>query len=212
MKESKFKERAEKVSHIIQDHPRDYRAHLEELGFEWVDDDGEIDLDAEEEAKAKAENPAQAILVQYFGGKTEFKDILLETFLSETEYKNEDEVNYPLFRRYFKQGNQPLLDLLIKTHAQEPDNLWRLSNLNYFHEHRPILGILVKAYQLACDQTQDLMRLKEVLADFYHYAGADGYDVDAGLAERFRNQPEKLKVWQEVLGEIKNGQDSVISF
>ena len=65
--------RIEQVSKAIKENPKNWSRKLEELGFQWFDD--ENNQEQEEERSAKPENPDQELLVGYFH---EFKNILDE--------------------------------------------------------------------------------------------------------------------------------------
>ncbi|MDA9983006.1 hypothetical protein N9H39_09825 [Gammaproteobacteria bacterium] len=66
----KYEMKRDKVSEIIRNHPRDYIAKLEEIGFEYYEDDE--DEEEIEERNAKPENQRQKELVDYFENRKEF--------------------------------------------------------------------------------------------------------------------------------------------
>ena len=58
----------DKVNDIFRKHPKDYIAKMEELGFEYFEDDDD-DNEEIEERNAKPENQRQRDLVAYFENK-----------------------------------------------------------------------------------------------------------------------------------------------
>ena len=88
----------EKVAKALKKDPKNWTKEVEELGFEWFDDDNGDEEEVEEKL-AKPENSNQEFLVNYFEGDIELSDQVLDAFLTE---KDSDEPNYPLFRKYFK--------------------------------------------------------------------------------------------------------------
>ena len=86
-----------------------------------------------EEKLAKPENPNQELLIAYFEGDLELSDQMLDAFLTE---KNSDAPNYPLFRKYFKSGNENLKRLIISGLKRSPADMGFLSDLTFFHEFK----------------------------------------------------------------------------
>ena len=98
----------EQVSKAIKENPKNWASKLEELGFQWVDDEsGEEKV---EENIAKPENLNQELLVAYFEGAAKLSEQVLDTYLAEKESATP---NYPFIRKYFKRGNEHLRRLLI---------------------------------------------------------------------------------------------------
>jgi hypothetical protein len=99
----------EQVAKTIKEDPKNWSSRLEKVGFTWVDD---VYGDEEEleERSAKIENINQEFLVDYFNGHINLADAVLKAFLEE---RNSDNPNYPLFRKYFKSGNDLLKQLIL---------------------------------------------------------------------------------------------------
>jgi hypothetical protein len=98
----------EKVKEIFRDHPKDYIAKLEELGFTYFEDDE--DREEIEERNARPENRRQRDLVAYFEGKKGLSEEIFESYCAE---KDAEYPNYPLIRKYFKEANKNLKSLLL---------------------------------------------------------------------------------------------------
>jgi hypothetical protein len=124
-----------KVSQVIRADPKNMASNLEKLGFAWVDD-GYGDEETAEEDATTPQNALQKYLSAYFEGTIELGSEVLDAFTIE---KNSDDPNYPLIRRYFKQGNLPLKRLLLFGLQIEPTNIDLLSDLAFLHEFRPLL-------------------------------------------------------------------------
>jgi hypothetical protein len=195
----KHKEVFEKVAKAIRENPKNYVEKLAELGFTWVDD--EIDDEDVEERSATIHNDNEKILVAYFDGETKLSDQVLDTFLAE---KNSDDLNYPLFRRYFKRGNNNLKYLLLYGLEKHPTDIGLLSDLAYYHEFRNILGELIEAYLMACARENDLDRLSELVMSFYLDTEPDGFDALHELEQVCSPGSDKWKVIQSIRKKIKS--------
>ena len=168
----------EQVNDIFRNNPVNYREELEKIGLQWFDDDdGE---EKREEASAVAENENQDLLVRFFNGEIHLKDEALETFLSE---RNGEEPNLPLFRKYFKKGNQHLKALLLFGLGKNPIDRDLLNDLSYFHEFHPMLGELIHLYMTACERENDVNAFRELAEDFFYNTVEDGYEALYALKE-----------------------------
>ena len=110
----KFKDDPEKIkkeliAEAIKKNPKNWGSKLEDLGFTYVDD-GYGDEEEIEERKAIAMNLNQQLLVTYFEGQLKLSDQVLDVYLTE---KNSDQPNYPLIRKYYKQVNPNLKELIL---------------------------------------------------------------------------------------------------
>jgi len=121
----------EQVSKAIKENPKNWASKLEELGFQWVDD--ECDEEEVEENLAKPENLDQELLVAYFEGAAKLSEQVLDTYLAEKESATP---NYPLIRKYFKRGNEHLRRLLIFGLERRPTDIGLLNDLGFFHEKK----------------------------------------------------------------------------
>ena len=160
------------VARVIKAHPKNYAEKLAELGFRWVDD--EVDEEEIEERAATIRTDNEQYLVGYLEGDTGLSDQVLDTYLAE---KNSDGLNYPLFRRYFKKGNDRLKELLLYGLGKHPTDIGLLSDLAYYHEFRNILGELIEAYMTACGREHDLERFSQLVMSFYLDTEPDGFDA-----------------------------------
>ena len=124
-----IEDRFDQVSDIIRNHPRDYRERLEEIGFEWQDDEYDLlfEEEAEEERVAVPQTDNQRRLIHFLdtGGPVtpEALDAYLEERYSETS-------NLPLVRKYFKKANPNLKAILLKGLADTPTDLGLLDDLD----------------------------------------------------------------------------------
>ena len=180
------RDRMAQVSEIIKKHPHDFRERLEEVGFEWHDD--EIDLLYEEETKeermAVPETENQRRLVHFLdtGGNVtrQVLDAYLEERYSETP-------NLPLIRIYFKQANPNLKAILLKGLAANPTDLDLLDDLSYFSEFDNMLGELIHFYTNACFKETDMERFSLLAQDFHVNTHDQGYDALQELTTIFRS-------------------------
>jgi len=186
----------EQVNDIFRNNPANYREELEKIGFQWFDDDdGE---EKREEASAIAENDNQDLLVRFFNGEVSLKDEVLETFLSE---RNREEPNLPLFRKYFKKGNQRLKALLLFGLKKNPTDRDLLNDLSYFHEFHPMLGELIHLYMTACERENDVNAFRELAEDFFFNTVEDGYEALYALKELYGTVTDKGFVIDQLLSE-----------
>jgi hypothetical protein len=126
----------EQVNKVIKDNPHDWRNQLEMLGFEWYEEEDDDDKDIAEENKALPDNENQQSLVSYFEGNLPLDENLLSKYAQE---KYSDQPNYPLFRRYFRKGNDRLKALIVFALSKYPTDEGYLGDLVFFHEHNIIL-------------------------------------------------------------------------
>ena len=169
-------DRMAQVSEIIKNHPRDYRDRLEEVGFEWQDDEYDLlyDEEAKEERVAVPETENQRRLVHFLdtGGPVtrQVLDDYLEERYSETS-------NLPLIRKYFKQANPNLKAILLKGLAANSTDLDLLDDLSYFSEFDSMLGELIHFYTDACLKETDMERFSLLAQDFHMNTYDQGYDA-----------------------------------
>jgi len=195
----KHKLRFEQVAKAIKEDPKNWTTKLEELGFQWFDD--EYDQEEEEEKVAKPENPNQELLVAYFEGSVDLSDQVLDSFLAE---KESADPNYPFFRRYFKKGDESLRKMIVFGLEKNPTDIGLLNDLAYFHETRNILGELIQLYMRACEKENDLGNFEELVRDFYLYTEPDGYDALYELEQKYGPGSDK----GNIIRKIKQEQDS----
>lgn len=171
-----IEDRFDQVSDIIRNHPRDYRERLEEIGFEWQDDEYDLLLEeeAEEERVAVPQTDNQRRLIHFLdtGGPVtpEALDAYLEERYSETS-------NLPLVRKYFKKANSNLKAILLKGLADTPTDLGLLDDLSYFSEFDSMLGELIHFYTEACLKETDMDRFSLLAQEFHMNTYAQGYDA-----------------------------------
>ena len=187
------------VAWVIKEHPRNYTEKLAELGFRWVDD--EVDEEAVEERAATIRTDNERYLVGYLEGDTGLSGQVLDTYLAE---KDSDALNYPLFRRYFKKGNNRLKQLLMFGLQKHPTDMGLLSDLAYFHEFRNILGELIEAYMTACGREHDLERFSQLVMSFYLDTEPDGFDALHELEQVCSRGSDKWHAIQSVREILKS--------
>lgn len=180
----------DEVNRVFKKHPHDYISKLEELGFEYYDDDEE-NIEQKEEILAVPINSNQEYLVSYFEGDITLSDRSVAIFLEE---RNSLTPNYPLLRKYFKSANTNLLDLI--THGLELDPLSDelLSDLAYFHGFQNQLNLLIKYYSQACEKQENLDAFTELAKDFYDAVILDGFNAYYALRDLFNSGTDRRKV------------------
>ncbi len=180
---------SDEVRRIFKNHPDDYIAKLEEIGFVYYDD--EPDQDEQEEAESKPGNTNQEYLVAFFNGDIPLSEQTVEIFLEE---RRSPEPNFPLIRKYFKQANKHLLSLLLHGLHHFPVSEEFLTDLACFHEFQNILSTLIDHYTVACDKQQNLEVFSDLVMDFYYATTPDGYDAFYALREIYPAGTDKRKV------------------
>ncbi len=188
----------DEVSRIFKKHPNDHISKLEEIGFEYHDD--EYDEEEHEEAVATPLNNNQEYLVSFFNGNILLSVQTLEIFIEERRSKNP---NLPLIRKYFKDSNKHLLSLILYGINKYPLNVEILSDLAFFHEYQPILNIVIDHYTVACKEQSNLEVFSELVMDFYYATIADGYDALYAMKELYPVENDKRKI-VDFLNEIEN--------
>jgi len=179
----------DKVNEIFRNHPKDYIAKMEEIGFSYfedVDDSEEL-----EERNAKPENQRQRDLVDYFENKSKLTKEIFESYSKEKASENP---NYPLIRKYFKEANKNLKSLLLYGLDNYPGRIDLLSDLSFFHEFENILSILISYYTQACVDQRNLDTLAELAKDFYYSTKPNDYGAYYALRELFEPETEKRKI------------------
>jgi len=141
----------DKVSEFFRNHPKNHIAKMEEIGFEYFEDD--VDYEEIEEKNAKPENQRQRDLVAYFENKKKLSKKIFESY---SEEKTAENPNYPLLRKYYKAANKNLKALLLYGLNKYPGRFDLLSDLSFFHEFENILDILITYYTRACVNQEDL--------------------------------------------------------
>jgi hypothetical protein len=191
----------EKVDDIFRSQPDNYIAALEEMGFEYHEEDDEEEI---QERNAKPKNKNQRHLVMYFEGTEGPTEMILATFLTERDAK---QPNLPLIRRYFKKANKRLKELLINALDHYPRRIELLSDLVYFHEFENILTTLIAYYTRACMNQENMETFTELAQDFYYATTPDGYEALYALRELFEPQTEKRKIIDFMISQRENDKE-----
>ena len=186
----------DKVSEIFRNHPKDHIAKMEELGFEYFEDDD--DYEEIEERNAKPENQRQRELVAYFENKKKLSKKIFESY---SEEKSAENPNYPLIRKYYKEANKNLKSLLLYGLDNYPGRIDLLSDLSFFHEFENILRILITYYTQACVDQGNLDTFSELAKDFYYSTNPDGYEALYALRELFGPETDKRKIIDFLIAE-----------
>ena len=187
----------DKVNEIFRKHPEDNFERMEEIGFDYFEDDE--DFEEIEERNAEPKNQRQKDLVAYFETN---KELSKEIFESYSEEKASENPNYPLFRKYFKEANKKLKYLILYGLDNYPQRVDLLSDLSFFHEFEKILSILIKYYTKACIEQENLSTFSELARDFYHSTNRDGYDAYYALQELFEPNTDKRKITDFLIDEM----------
>ena len=186
----------DKVSEIFRNHPKNYIAKMEEIGFEYFEDDN--DCEEIEERNAQPENQRQRDLVAYFEGRKKLSKKIFENYSEEKATKNP---NYPLIRKYYKEANKNLKSLLLYGLDNYPARIDLLSDLVFFHEFENILNILITYYTKACIDQENLETFSELAKDFYYSTNPDGYEAYYALRELFEPETDKRKIIDFLIAE-----------
>jgi len=189
----------------MKEDPKNWIKQVEDLGFGYVDD-GYGDEEELEEKLAKPENPDQELLADYFKGDIELSGQMLDAFLTE---KDSDSPNYPLFRKYFKSGNENLKRLVKSGLKRSPADIGLLSDLAFFHEFKNILSELIGYYLIACDDEQNLKNFEQLALQFYYDTDPGGFDALYELNERYGPDSDKGKIIREILRRQESEPDSI---
>ena len=186
----------DKVNEIFRSHPKDYIAKMEELGFEYFEDDD--DCEEIEESNAQPENQRQRFLVAYFEGRKKLSKKIFESY---SEEKATENPNYPLIRKYYKEANKNLKSLLLYGLDNYPGRIDLLSDLAFFHEFENILNILITYYTQACIDQGNLETFSELAKDFYYSTNPDGYEAYYAFRELFEPETDKRKIIDFLIAE-----------
>ena len=180
----KDKKLMEDVDEIFREHPDDYLDRLQDLGFEFIEDEDEIEL--LEEELARPENARQERLVAFFEGKEKVTEDIFRLF---SEEKASEEANYPLIRKYFRQGNPRLKELIVYGLEKYPGRIDLLDDLMFFHEFSEVYPLVVKCYTMACLEQENMETFSKLVQDFFeatrphdhreYYALRDLFDPDS---------------------------------
>lgn len=184
----------EQVADVLKNSPDDYETELEKLGFNWFDDDIEAQ-EEEEEKNAVPENEDQMKIVNHLNGEGVLTDEILELYLQE---RTSEEMNAPLFRKYFKKCNENLKEMIFKGLDKYPRELALLQDLGYLCNFDNLFKEMIARYTKACtssDSGDDFYSLAE---NFCFYASDFGYDAVYELLELFRDDPQKTAVIKEI--------------
>lgn len=195
----------EKVNEVFKKNPENYREELGKLGYQWFDDDYPDEI--EEENAAAPENKNQEMLAAYFNGEIALSDDIVELFLTE---KYQDAPNYPLLRRYFRQGSGPLKALIYRGLEMNPTDIGFLNDLAVFHDFHPMLAELINRYTEACRLQQDPETFTELAQDFYYNTSPDGYEAYHALKEIFGPETQKGEILVNLIREEEEPDDGPI--
>ncbi|MBI5592617.1 MAG: hypothetical protein HY881_19290 [Deltaproteobacteria bacterium] len=195
----------EKVNEVFRSQPKNYVAALNELGFEYCEDDE--DDEEMEEKNARPENKNQRDLIAFFEGEQDASEMILATFLAE---RNAEHPNFPLIRKYFKNANRKLKVLLLYGLDLYATRIDLLSDLAYFHEFENILSILIANYTRACVEEKDLEKFTELAQDFYDATNPDGYEALFALQEIFEPHTEQRKIIDFLIAEEEEAGKSMM--
>ncbi len=195
----------EKVAKAIREDRKNWITQLEDIGFHWVDD-GYGDEELVEEEQARPENPNQELLVAYFEGSTQFSEQILAAFLPE---KYVEEPNYPLFRKYFRHGNENLKKMILSGLEGNPADIGLLSDLAFFHEFKNILSEMIGYYLMGCEHEKDPRLFEELVLDFYYNTEPDGFDALYELCEKYGPDSEKGMIVREIIQKQKSEPESI---
>ncbi|MGB2929914.1 MAG: hypothetical protein WBB70_13470 [Desulfobacterales bacterium] len=189
----------DKVNEIFRTQPDNYIAALEEIGFEYHEED---DYDEIEERNARPENQNQKDLVAFFKGEKKLSDRILHQYFEDCD---SEFPNLPLIKPFFKEANQNLKSLIVYGLERYPGRIDLLSDLAFFHEFENILRLLITYYTRACVTQSNLETFTELAWDFYYSTNPDGYEALYALKELFDSDTEKRKIIDFLIAETEDG-------
>ena len=192
----------DKVDEIFRTQPDNHISALEEIGFKYYEDDDPEEI---EEKNAVAENQDQQDLVDFFEGKQDCSETILETFF---RVKDVEKPNYPLVRKYFKAANQKFKSLILYGLDHYPAKIDLLYDLAYYHEFENILSILIDYYMRSCKNEMNLETFTDIASEFYFATLPDGYDALYALQKLIGSNPEKRQVIDALIREYMETEDS----
>jgi len=195
----------DKVKYVFRSKPKNFIPALNEIGFEYCEDD--FDEAEMEERIAKPENQNQKDLVTFFEGEQDVSESIMAIFLAE---RNAEHPNFPLFRKYFRIANQNLKALLLYCLDRYPTRTDLLADLAYFHEFENILTLLIEYFILACEKETDMEKFTELAQDFYYSTNPDGYEALLALQDIFEPGTDKRKIVDFLITEEDETDDSMI--
>lgn len=195
----------DRVNEIFRNHPKDHIAKMEELGFEYFEDDYD-DEEEIEERNARPENQRQRDLVAYFENKKKLSKKIFESY---SEEKAAENPNYPLIREYYKKANKNLKILLLYGLDNYPGRIDLLSDLSFLHEFENILSILITYYTQACVDQANLDTFSELAKDFYYSTNLDGYEAYYVLRELFEPDTDKRKIIDFLIAEEEEAERNI---
>jgi hypothetical protein len=195
----------DKVKDVFRSKPKNFIQALDEIGFEYCED--EVDEEKLEERIAKPENQNQKELIDFFEGDQDVSESIMAIFLAE---RNAVHPNFPLLRKYFKKANQNLKALLLYCLDRYPTRTDLLADLAYFHEFENILTLLIEYYILACGKETDIEKFTELAQDFYYSTSPDGYEALLALQDIFGPGTDKRKIVDYLITEEDEADDSMI--
>lgn len=193
------KEKYNKTREVLKNTPRNQRySKLIELGFEYIEEgDG---TEKYEEDNAKPMNTRQKVISEYFECKSTLSLKIIQNFIEEIE---DDDPNYPLLRKYFKQGGNHVLELLKKSLVEYPSRQSLLNAFAFLSRYNNVFVELVAAYTTACGEEVNMIVFKELVEDFYINATEHDYDVFAALKDVCKGNQNKLNVINKIAEDFK---------
>jgi uncharacterized protein len=199
-----FEARAEAFDKIIRERPHDWQKKIEELEFDRVID-GLYENERAEEEKAKPENKAQELLVEYFDGRINYSHEILQAYVKETADKS---YYLPLLRKYFKAGNQFLENLLFEGLKLNPADIELLSDLSFLNNYKPILRKLIEAFTKGC-LVCDLEIFEDMAMDFEEYTCDEDYDAYSALKDNPALSKKKLAIVKRLMKEREEDEKEI---
>ena len=168
----------------------EYGSKMIELGFEWHDDN-EPDLEIIEEKAAKPENDRQQHLVAFFNSTQPPSQKMPDHFLEEKYAPNP---NDPFIKRYFRQANKQLKQLLLFGLVENPIDRGLLDEIAYFNESSSNLAELIDLYQQACIKVCSASEFENLAQDFYDVTCKHGYNAFHALQQDEQIKPYKKRI------------------
>lgn len=194
-----LKEKYNNTREVLKNTPRNQQySKLIELDFEYIEEGD--DAEKYEEDNAQPMNTRQKVISEYFECKSRLSLKIIQNFIEEIE---DDDPNYPLLRKYFKQGGNHILELLKKSLVEYPSRQSILNAFAFLSRYHNVFVELVAAYTTACRVEENILVFKELVEHFYINVTEHDYDVFAALKVLCKDDQNKLKVINKIAEEFQ---------
>jgi len=200
--------RAEAVSRLFRQKSHNIIEEMENLGFTYIVDDNESAEEIAEEDAARPTNSNQEALIAFLESTCAPDERWLALW---RDKKDNDDIQFPLWRRYFRSGNVQLKNLILFGLDQAPTDRDLLDDLAFLHSFLPMPKELLGRGTKACDLENDPQRFRALARAFDDNASSFDYDALAALHARYTGDPAKAACIVELFDE-REAQNTTVYF